>query len=131
MTNPVVLSWLASLPFKMQSVVFSGLRGPDNHHAPKLKALVRWLRPVTQRNADTCSDYMRTEQLPSWQEIKKEIEFMSVHYYGHLMKALEIVAYKHPDEVVRKTAYGYYWEMCELLHLPPESESELDRRLDA
>lgn len=125
----VTLSWVRALPLKMQSVLFSGLRGPDTAHCPQLKRLVRWLRPATQINADPSSDYMRDESLPTWDDIQKELEFTSQHYFQHLACALEIIGYKHPNELVRGDALHIYMRMSELMHMNHETEGQLDTRL--
>jgi hypothetical protein len=129
LSRSVTLDWVQSLPHKMQSVLFSGLRGPDTGHYPNLKAVVRWLRPVTQHNADPTTDYMRNEEMPDWKALQKEIEFTSFHYFEHLALALEIIAYKHPDELKRNYAWFLYASMIELLHANPETEEQLDARL--
>ncbi len=128
--DPVLLDWVQRLSWRQQRTLLSGLRGPDTHHAPKLKIVVRWLRTVTQNNADWTTDYMRQEVLPSFKEVEKELEFTSVHYFAHLSKALEIIGYKHPDPDIAGYAFDLYTLMSEeLLHLHIETEAELDTRL--
>jgi len=128
-SSPVLLPWVQELPWKMQSVLISGLRGPDNHHAPYLKAIVRWLRPVTQINADPSTDYMRNEDLPSYNDIKKEIEFTTVHYFAHLLHALQIVMYHHPLAEVNAVARDYYLQLVEHIHLAPETRFRFRERM--
>lgn len=125
----VTLPWVQALPLKMQSVLFSGLRGPDTHHAPAIKHIVRWLRPATQINADPTTDYMRKEKLPQWETVKKDLEFSTVHYFAHLMHAMQIIAAYHPDETVKRDALLFYQEMVELLHLNTESTTQMCARL--
>jgi hypothetical protein len=126
----VTLDWVQNLPFKMQSVLFSGLRGPDTGDLRGIKAIVRWLRPVTQHNADQSSDYMRKHPLPGWEDVRKELECeCSVHYYGHLLHTFQIIGYKHPDPLTKAQALGFYHKMVDMLHLLPEGEVRMDRRL--
>jgi hypothetical protein len=113
----------------MQSVLMSGLRGPDTHHAPYLKAIVRWLRPVTQINADPTTDYMREEVLPTYEDIKKELEFTTVHYFAHLLHAFQIVMYHHPNAEVNAVARAYYLALAEHLHLAPETRFNFRARM--
>lgn len=131
MSQSVTLDWVQALPFKMQSVLFSGLRGPDTGHYPNLKAVVRWLRPTTQHNADTSTDYMRKEEMPEWKSLQKELEFTSFHYFEHLALALLIIAYKHPIELRRNYAWFLYSSMIDLLHANPETEEQMDKRLES
>lgn len=124
----VLLPWVSALPLKMQSVLLSALRGPDTHHAPHTKRIVRWLRPATQRNADPTTEYMRDAGLPAWADAKSELEFSSVHYFGHLMEALEIVSHRHPDLGMRFQAWEFYVAMCDLLHVRVEDDRDFERR---
>ncbi len=127
--SSVTLPWVQKLSFKEQSVLFSGLRGPDTHHSPSIKAIVRWLRPVTQVNADPSTDYMRVEQLPAWKDVTKDLEFSTVHYFGHLLHAMQIIAIHHPDEDIGNQASRFYLNMADLLHLEPEPPERMAKRL--
>ncbi len=62
-------------------------------------------------------------------DVARELEFMSVHYYSHLMHGLEVVGYCHPDDKIRITAHARYVEMCHLMHLPVETSDDFHERL--
>lgn len=49
----------------------------------------------------------------------------------HLIHAFEIVGFKHPDEFVRTEWSSFYHRLVFALHLNPETEAELDERLNA
>jgi hypothetical protein len=126
----VLLDWMGELPWKQQSVIISSLRGPDNHYCPNIKKITRWLRGITQNNADPSHSYMQREEMPTLDDIEKEFEFCSVHYAFHLLHGLEIIGYKHPDEEVAETARNYYHGLARGgLHLNPETSEQLDDRL--
>lgn len=126
----VTLPWVQQLSFKMQSVIFSGLRGPDTGDLRGIKAIVRWLRPATQHNADVTSDYMRVQPMPDWEEVRKELECeCSVHYFGHLLHTFQIIGAFHPDPLIAYAARVKYEHMCDLLHLNPETNEQLIARL--
>jgi len=128
--NNVILSWMGELTWKQQSVILSALRGPDNSYSPKIKKITKWLRRVTQNNADLSSSYMGQEKLPSISLIEKEFEFTTIHYAIHFLQTLEIIGYKHPDENVSNIAKGYYTLLVKnTLNLNPETESQLEKRL--
>jgi hypothetical protein len=128
--SKVLRNWFDNLEWKQQSVILSGLRGPDNIYCPNIKNLTRWLRNVTQNNADTQHTYMKPEKLPTLAEIEKEFEFTTVHYAFHLLHALEIIGYKHPEQEIAGVAKGYYEGIVkEFLHLVPETEGLLSDRL--
>ena len=120
---------MGTLTWKQQSTLFSALRGPDNLRCENVKKVTRWLRGLMQNNADNSDDYMRDVGLPEIEEVNKELEFTSVHYFCHLMHVLEIVGYKHPDIEIRKQASNYYFGIVRALHLNPETENELEKRL--
>lgn len=126
----VLRDWMGDLPWKMQSVILSALRGPDTQYSPNLKKVVRWMRVTTQNNADPSHSYMQQEPLPSLDDIEKEVVFSNLHYVTHLLHAIEIIGYKHPDKGVAKTAREYYEGIArEFFHLNPETESQLEERL--
>jgi len=126
----VLLDWMAELGWKQQSVVLSALRGPDNHHSPHIKKISRWIRSITQNNADPSHSYMKSIELPTLKDIEDEVYFASTHYSLHLLFALEIIGYKHPDKAVAKIALDYYLALvADVYHLKPETELDLDTRL--
>lgn len=113
--------WLAAQGWKLQSILFSGLRGPDVPNVPAVKAVNRWMRTVTQHNADPSKEYMRQETLPTPIELCDELEFLPCHYVHHLADALAVIAYGHPDEDVALTAAKYHFRIAEeLFHYVPE-----------
>jgi len=126
----VLQNWMEELSWKQQSTILSSLRGPDSYYSPNIKKISRWMRRITQNNADTSSPYMKNEELPCIRELKKDIEFCSVHYLIHLLQGLEIVGYNHPDNQVAETAMKYYNDLVNrVLHLNPETKEQLEYRL--
>jgi hypothetical protein len=126
----VVLDWMSELSWKQQSVILSALRGPDNHHSPNIKKISRWIRSITQNNADPSHSYMKNVDLPSLKEFEDEFYFASTHYSLHLLFALEIIGYKYPDPKIAKIALDYYHGLvADIYHLKPESMDDLDNRL--
>ncbi len=51
------------------------------------------------------------------------------HFQLHLMHAVEILGYKHPDERIRHWWLGFYNRIVHSMHLWPEDEGQLDTRL--
>lgn len=117
----VVKGWLATLPWKQQSIFFSGLRGPDAPNVPNTKAVNRWMRAVSQHNADPSKGYMRQEELPSPLHVCDELEFLPCHYVHHLADALAVIAYGHPEAQVASYAARLHYRIAEeLFHFQPE-----------
>ena len=128
-SGSVLQEWMGSLPWKQQSVVLSSLRGPDNARPGSVKIINRWLRGITQNNADPSTDYMKDLPHPSLEELHRDLEYCSMHYYSHLMHAMEIIGYHHPLKEVSDVGMRYYAAMTDFLHLNLETMAQLDLRL--
>jgi hypothetical protein len=131
MSNGFVLQeWMKELSWKQQSVIFSSLRGPDLSRPVAVKKLNRWLRNITQNNADPSTEYMKEIVLPDIEDLKEELGYCTIHYFTHLMHALEIIGYKHPDKLIGDTAKNYYFGLVDFMHLNPETKEQLNKRLE-
>ncbi len=126
----VLQAWMAELPWKQQSVIFSSLRGPDLSRPIAVKKLNRWLRSVTQNNADPSTEYMKKIVLPKIEDLKEEVGYCTMHYFTHLLHALEIIGYNHPDKSVRDVGQKYYFGLVDFAHLNPETKEQLNKRLE-
>lgn len=117
----VLQRWVEVLPWKQQSILLSGMRGPDSANVPAIKAVNRWMRTVSQHNADPSKDYMKQAPLPSPEDMCAELEFLPCHYVHHLADSLAVVAYNHPNIEARQTAYAFHAHIAEeLFHFLPE-----------
>lgn len=54
---------------------------------------------------------------------------MHMHYFTHMMHAFQIVGYKHPIKEIQSFWREVYCRMVYSLHLWPESQGEMDKRL--
>lgn len=59
----------------------------------------------------------------------KSLDSLPHHSSMHFLHAVEILGYKHPDIDIRGWWGGLYLRLVGDLHLHPETEVELDRRL--
>jgi len=125
----VLQEWMAELPWKQQSVILSSLRGPDNVRPGSVKVVNRWLRGITQNNADSSTDYMKDLPHPSIEDLLSDLEYCTLHYYCHLMHAIEIIGYNCPEKKTAEIARKYYFAMTDDLHLNPETKEQLNLRL--
>jgi hypothetical protein len=58
-----------------------------------------------------------------------EFGHLPQHWYAHAMHAVEIIAYRHPDPIVRDQALNLYRKFVSNLHLNPETDREMTERL--
>jgi hypothetical protein len=124
MSNSVLQPWVEKIPWKQQSILFSSLRGPDQDYLKAIKKVSRWMRAMSQCNADPSKPYMAVEQLPEPSDLDKELEHCTVHFVHHFADGLAVIAYHHPEQdVVRYAAELHYHIAEELFHFVPESRA--------
>jgi hypothetical protein len=143
----VFQDWLFDLTMQQQSVLVLSCRGPDGiakfhptklvvarYRATVLKAayLGRAMR-VDEGDDTTFMTLIGFSDDEAWGSICKQffdhVDELPHHYYMHLMHGAQIAGYKHPMETFRHRWGLFYQRCCHDLHLHPESESEMDRRL--
>jgi hypothetical protein len=121
--SSVLQPWVEGLGWKMQSILMSGFRGPDFPNLYNIKAVNRWLRRASQKNADPLKDYMRQDELPTDLEVCDELEFLPAHYVHHFADSLRIVALYHPDPKTAEYAFGIHFRIAEeIFHFNIESD---------
>lgn len=90
--------------------------GPSIHMCHKsghCQANAEWTQPMN----DIVSEYIgASDAIPH-------------HFHMHLLHAVEILGYKHPDFAIRTWWQMIYHRFVNDLHLHPETEEELDGRL--
>ena len=122
--SSVLQDWVALMPWKCQSILLSGLRGTDHNQPPAIKAVSRWVRTISQHNADPAKGYMRPDSLPSPLELCAELEYQTCHFVHHIADALRTVAIWHQDAGTRQCAGDYHYRIAEeLFHFVPEADN--------
>lgn len=147
MTVCVFQDWLFDLTMQQQSVLVLGCRGPDGiakyhptklivarYRATVLKAayLGRPMR-IDEGDDTTFMTLIEFSNGTSWMGICRSffdhVDEVPHHYYMHLMHGAQIAGFKHPNELFRTRWHGFYLRACDDLHLYPENEDQMDRRL--
>lgn len=148
----VTLPWTHSLTMMQQSVLLSAIRGPDGirkHHP--CKSLIRWFRrcvlysafdgvelptpydsgggSFTGRSIAPVDAHWTVAMIPVVDDFLTARDELPFHYFTHFMHAAEVIGYKHPDKCIREFWKYVYERMVNALHLFPESEDQMDRRL--
>lgn len=142
--------WTLDLSIQEQSVLLMACRGPDG--MPKshpAKALIQAYRACVLNAASTAQplgpsggdSYMSmwllgpgVIQRQYWHEAVRtylrDVDEIPHHYHLHLLHGAQILGYKHPDSHVRLCWMGLYLEGVSDMHLYPESETQMDERLN-
>lgn len=128
--------WVKQLPLQQQCVLVAAIRGCDGvEKEDPSKRILRSYRYVIAHNAKPLNpdNIFMVEEMPTPMD---EIRFLGsldhypMHWLMHFTHAVEIVGYKHPDEpVTRHWFNNLYNRIVQGLHLQPETEEQLDKRL--
>ena len=154
MSKPVTQEWTHSLSLMQQSVLLTAVRGPDG--LPKYggcKMLLRWYRrcilissffrrvlcdPIeddggsflgVSLNDDDSIDHWTDRMQVHVNQYLRELDAIPHHFQMHLLHAVEILGYKHPDQEIRDFWFQVYMRLVNDMHLGPESEKAMDERL--
>jgi hypothetical protein len=138
--------WALALPMQQQSVLFLSSRGPDGvtkkhpckdiqraFRATVLKA-ARYGRTLEYgERGDSFMCLKQFAQDEAWgaavEAFFDGVDSLPHHFTMHLIHAAEILGYKHPDARFRIRWRNFYERGVEDLHLTPETEDEMDKRL--
>lgn len=140
MGKSILQEWVTELGLRHQGVLLTIVRGCDTapkHDASKL--LTQALRGLIL-NAH-CGDEVKpatfiervdaAELVNRARRVQKDLDHLPHHYVMHLVHAVEILGYYHPEEEIQGACFGLYALFCRGLHVPIESRLELDDRLNA
>lgn len=148
----VLQTWVEQLPMMQQTVLLTAVRGPDGlpkYHPTKF--VVRWYRRCillsaldgkvltdpTDPNGGSFTGPSAFKAEIDWTlqmdqrlgEYLRSLDEVPHHFQMHLLHAVEIVGYKHPDEYIRDWWHRVYLRLVHDMHLWPETEEQLDERL--
>jgi len=136
----IMQEWTHKLGLRQQGVLVAVVRGCDT--APKeapIKVMARLIRGVLLN--PHCGDVKRsTTFIMPWDDslwssvslaVSKDHDCLPHHYIMHLVHAVEIIGYTHPYPHMREHFKGFYLLMCRKLHVNPETEEEMNQRLNA
>jgi hypothetical protein len=134
----VLQPWVESLTLMQQSVIISACRGCDGLSKNDVsKSIVRIFRVVTQIDAKpkalghSFMSYGDKNIVILVKDLVYDIDKYPIHFIMHLMHGIEIVGYKHPEEKVREAFFMSYNKISKSFHLNPETEEQLDERLNS
>jgi len=136
----IIQPWAAELGLRHQGVLVSAIRGCDSiHREDPSKYLVRTYRGALLvphcRDLKKAASFMIPFDNEGWFEAADDfyasIDHYPNHWILHWMHASEIVGCKHPDDIIRPAFAAMYRRLVRKFHMHPETEEELDHRLNA
>lgn len=131
MSEFVLQPWVGTVGLKMQSILLSGLRAPDQKTVA-IKKCIRWMRSKCQVDADPAKQsYMETVEIGEAliDAAIDELEYTTCHFAHHFADAMAVLAYHHPDREVRRWAYGAHYLVAEeIFHFQPEAMEQFMTR---
>lgn len=137
----VLQEWVMELPLREQGTLLTAVRGCDDEpkmwtargiaESPgrRLTAFIRWcfMNPADIREVDIPGAFFQSEPPEPFKP--SEFGHLPLHWYTHVMHALEVISHRHPNANVRAMVIGLYREMVWSLHLEPESSDRMIERL--
>lgn len=136
----IIQPWAAALGLRHQGVLVSAVRGCDSTiREDDSKHLIRMYRGVLLvphvGDLKKSASFMTAFDGEIWDntvaDFLRSIDHYPNHWLLHWLHACEIVGFKHPSIVIQEKFKSLYWKLTNKFHLYPESEIELDQRLDA
>lgn len=123
----VLQDWISNVGYKMQSILLSGFRAPDQS-TKGVKKCVRWLRSKCQVDADPKKQsYMQIINMSDEliDMAMDELEYCPVHYVHHFADSFAVLCYYHPDSEICDWALKIHNLIAvELFHFHPETKEE-------
>ena len=144
----VLQAWTQALTLRQQGVLILALRGPDGSAKESAaKPLVRTLRSLVMNSGregkpmamglhwrdDSFMSTAYITKAEDWAEtclaFFAEMDACNLHFFQHLIHAYAVVGVGHPDGLVRDRCWTFYGTACNRLHVHPEAQPEIMRRL--
>lgn len=137
----VLQNWVMELPLREQGTLLTAVRGCDlepkqwiargvaESSGRRLTAFIRFcfMVPADEREVGIQGAFFQMRP----PEIFKPSEFghLPEHWYAHVMHALEVIGYRHPEVGIAAKAEALYRAMAHNLHLNPETKEQMIQRL--
>ena len=137
----VLQKWAADLPLREQGTLLTAVRGCDDEpkvwfsggvaESPgrRITAFIRWcfMNPADPREVNVPGAFLQSTPPSPFKP--SGFGHLPQHWYGHVMHALEVCAYRHPRTDVAMICFELYAAMAENLHLNVETRKQFVERL--
>lgn len=137
----VLQDWVMELPLREQGTLLTAVRGCDL--APKydddgsvrdtperrLTGWIRWafMNPADPREVDIPGAFFQSHRPEPFKA--SAFGHYPLHWVSHVMHALEVIGYRHPDPAIQPVALGMYLDFVDMLHLKEEPRADMISRL--
>ena len=139
MGKSVVKDWVTELGLRHQGVLLTCVRGCDT--VPKADPIKDLARAYRERVLNCfCGNPVKAVSFikrfsdmdlrSSMLMVIKNHDHYPHHYLMHLIHAAEIIGYKDRQDHQFSFWMDFYIRMCGKMHMKPETEEELDTRLN-
>jgi hypothetical protein len=110
--------------------MLGAIRAPDNIHTLKIKQVTVWIRNHLLNNVDPMTGFMHGAlgELPLFEHMDREFERLPLHAAHHIILAMQVIAFEHPDEIVARNAEKFYRDAVDAQHLNPETREQYEAR---
>lgn len=135
----VLREWVMELPLREQGTLLTVIRGCDLTPKYPLDSLERRtvaaLRyaiciPADAREVDSEPGCFMSAHIPMASKFKfSAFGQYPQHYVAHLIHAIEVLGYRHPNQEQRDAWHSLYLKGVDSLHLMPESRDHFIKRL--
>lgn len=139
--DSVLQDWVMELPLRYQGTLLTAVRGCDlepkqwtsmgfsDSPGRRLTAFIRYcfMNPADPREVDIPGAFFQST--PPEKFKPSEFGHLPLHWYTHVMHALEIIGNCHPEFTFAQEANQLYQSMVHGLHLNPESREQMFTRL--
>lgn len=131
--------WVLRLPFQMQALIATAMRGPDGvEKVNSAKNIIRFMRGSVMKPAgimppDRVDSFMRMDwgTLPSAIKVFwSDHDEYPHHFIMHLVHCAQVIGYKHKSAAQRFIWNKFYLDACDSFHMRPETEKQMDKRLN-
>jgi hypothetical protein len=137
----VLQEWVENLPLREQGTLLTAVRGCDlepkawtatgfsESPGRRITAFIRWcfMNPADEREVDIPGAFFQS--LPPENFKPSEFGHLPLHWYTHVMHALEVIGYRHPVYNIQMDARALYEAMVHGLHLNVEHSPQMIERL--
>lgn len=135
----VLQDWVTEIPLREQGTLLTAVRGCDltpkyplDSPERRLVGAIRhaFMNPADPREVDIEPGCFFRSEIPLDFKISA-LGHYPQHWLSHVLHAVEVLGYRHPDPLRRHAWHELYRKMCHSFHLNIESFSQFVSRLSS